>query len=178
MLDIKFIRENVELIKMAATKKKINFNIDELVESDKKRLELLTIVEDLRSKQNKAGEEIAMSNDQIMRQMKIDEMSKLKEELKKKEIELEEIMKNWRNLMLSVPNIPDMSVPDGVSDEDNLEVKKWGEVKTETEFGFKPKDHIEIMEAQDWVDFERGTKTSGFRGYYIKGDAVLLDIAL
>lgn len=178
MLDIKFIRENVELLKLAAQKKKINFNVDELVEIDKKRLDLLNIVEDLRAKQNKASQEIAMSNDGIIKQMKIDEMSKLKENLKKKEVELDEIMKNWRALMLQVPNIPDMSVPDGESDQDNIEVKKWGNTKSENEFGFKPKDHIEIMEAQDWVDFERGTKTSGFRGYYLKGDLVLLDIAL
>jgi seryl-tRNA synthetase len=67
--------------------------------------------------------------------------------------------------MLAVPNIPDMSVPDGTSDADNVEVRKWGDIPT---FSFTPLDHIELMEKSDMVDFERGTKTAGFRGYFLK----------
>ncbi|MEN9338453.1 MAG: seryl-tRNA synthetase, seryl-tRNA synthetase [Candidatus Parcubacteria bacterium] len=177
MLDIKFIRENTELIKMAAEKKKIKFNVEELVELDKKRLELLQKIEDLRAKQNAVSLEVPnLSGDDKVK--KIEEMSLVKGELKKLEEEMEMVASEWRTLMLRVPNVPDISVPDGNTDEENLEVKKWGNPKTENEFGFKPKDHIEIMQAQDWVDFERGIKTSGFRGYFLKGDAVLLDFAL
>ncbi|MEI6352602.1 MAG: serine--tRNA ligase [Candidatus Nomurabacteria bacterium] len=177
MLDIKFIKENSELIKMAATKKHINFNVDELIESDKKRIEILQKVEDLRAKQNAVSLEIPQAAPEE-RSKKIEEMGLVKNELKDLETELEKVMENWRTLMLKVPNVPDMSVPEGNTDEDNQEVKKWGNPKTEKEFGFAPKDHIEIMEAQDWVDFERGIKTSGFRGYFLKGDAALLDVAL
>ena len=73
--------------------------------------------------------------------------------------------------MLTVPNIPDMSVPDGDSDADNLEVKKWGEPTT---FSFTPKNHVELMTALDIADFERGAKVAGFRGYFLKNDGVLL----
>lgn len=177
MLDIKFIRENPELIKMAATKKHLNFNVDELVEADKKRVDFLQKIEDLRAKQNAVSAEIPTASPET-KAAKIEEMSIVKEELKKLEAEMEGVMESWRNLMLKVPNVPDMSVPEGNNDEDNLEIKKWGENKTEKEFGFSPKDHIEIMEAQDWVDFERGIKTSGFRGYFLKGEAALLDMAL
>ncbi len=177
MLDIKFIRENAELIKLAANKKHVSFNVDELIEVDKKRVDLLQKVEDLRAKQNAVSMEIPTASAET-KAAKIEEMSVVKEELKKLESELEIIMESWRNLMLKVPNVPDMSVPEGNTDEDNQEVKRWGENKTEKEFGFVPKDHIEIMEAQDWVDFERGIKISGFRGYVLKGDAALLDFAI
>jgi seryl-tRNA synthetase len=102
-------------------------------------------------------------------------MKGVKDTLKTKEEELEEVMKVWRTQMLSVPNIPDISVPDGVSDADNQEVKKWGEI---TQFAFEPLDHVTLMEKQDMADFERGTKVSGFRGYFLKGDGALLEFAV
>jgi seryl-tRNA synthetase len=177
MLDIKFIRENPELIKMAATKKKLKFNVDELVEMDKKRLDLLQKIEDLRAKQNAVSLEIPNLSGED-KAKKIEEMSLVKSELKKLEEEMEKVLTEWKALMLRVPNIPDISVPDGETDENNEEVKVWGTPKTEKEFGFIPKDHIEIMKAQDWVDFERGIKTSGFRGYFLKGEIALLDVAI
>ena len=174
MLDIKFIRENTELIKGAATKKHISFNVDDLVEIDSKRLEILKEVEELRAKQNTASESIAKVEGEE-RNTLIEEMRSVKEELKKKEDELEEVMKKWRMLVLQVPNIPDVSVPDGASDADNQEIKKWGEP---TNFSFEGLDHVSIMEAQDMADFERGTKVSGFRGYFLKGDGALLEFAV
>ena len=102
-------------------------------------------------------------------------MKKVKEDLRVQEEKLGELMREWQKLMLQVPNIPDMTVPDGVSDADNQEVKKWGEIRN---FDFTPKDHIELMEANDMVDFERGTKTSGFRGYFLKNDGALLEMAV
>lgn len=174
MLDIKFIRENTDLIKHAATKKRINFNVDDLVEIDSKRLEILKEVEELRAKQNTASEAIAKVEGEE-RNTLIEGMRSVKEELKTKEEELEEVMKKWRTLMLQVPNVPDVTVPDGTSDADNQEVKKWGEP---TNFSFEPLDHVSIMEAQEMADFERGTKVSGFRGYFLKGDGALLEFAV
>jgi seryl-tRNA synthetase len=174
MLDIKFIRENSDLITLAATKKHINFNVNELIEVDTKRLALLRTVEELRSKQNTASDSISKAS-ALERADLIESMKTVKEELKSKEDELEEIMKSWRVLMLAFPNIPDMSVPDGASDADNVEVRKWGDIPT---FAFAPLDHIELMEKSDMVDFERGTKTSGFRGYFLKNDAAMLELAI
>lgn len=174
MLDIKFIRENSELITLAATKKRITFNVNELLDIDARRLALLRIVEELRSQQNAASESISKAS-AMERADLIESMRTVKDDLKTKEEELEELMKSWRTLMLAVPNIPDMSVPDGTSDADNVEVRKWGEIPA---FTFKPLDHIELMEKNDMVDFERGTKTAGFRGYFLKNDAAMLELAI
>jgi seryl-tRNA synthetase len=174
MLDIKFIRENSELIKGAAVKKHLSFNVDDLVASDTKRLEILKVVEDLRGQQNVASEAIAKASNEERGEL-IESMRSVKDELKKKEEELEEVMKVWRTLMLAVPNIPDMSVPEGKSDEDNVETRTYGTIPT---FSFEPLDHIALMEAQDMVDFERGTKTAGFRGYFLKNDAAMLEMAV
>lgn len=174
MLDIKFIRENSDLIRASVTKKHLSFNVDELVTCDTKRLEILKIVEELRAEQNRASDAITKAS-QEERGGLIESMRRVKDDLKKNEEELEEVMKNWRILMLAVPNIPDVSVPEGKDDADNLEVKKWGTIPT---FSFTPMDHIELMEGSDMVDFERGTKTSGFRGYFMKNDAAILEMAV
>jgi seryl-tRNA synthetase len=174
MLDIKFIRENKELVAMAAKKKKINFDVEELLKVDVERVELMSKVEEVKAKQNKASAEISKASPEI-REMLIKGMSDLKESIKKDEDKLEEVMNTWRNLMLHVPNIPDMSVPDGESDADNVEVKRWGDP---TEFNFEPKDHVEIMTKLKMVDFERGVKVHGFRGYFLTGDGVRLSLAI
>lgn len=177
MLDIKFIRENKELIALGALKKRSSFNVEELIISDDARLMLLRDVEELRAKQNKVSEKMGTAGmlSESERATVIEEMRELKEMLKHKEEKFEETMKEWRKLMLSVPNIPDMSVPEGESDDDNMEVRKWGEIR---QFSFTPKTHIEIMEANDMVDFERGAKTSGFRGYFLKNDGAMLELAI
>ena len=174
MLDIKFIRENSDIIKSAALKKHLSFNVDELISVDSKRLLILKTVEELRAKQNTASNAIQSANESD-RTALIESMRVVKEELKVKEEELEETMKVWRTLMLSVPNIPDMSVPEGKSDADNVEVKTWGTIPT---FSFEPLDHVTLMEAQDMADFERGAKVAGFRGYFLKGDGALLEFAV
>jgi seryl-tRNA synthetase len=174
MLDIKFIRENSDLIRLASTKKHLPFNVDELLVLDLKRLEILKVIEDLRGKQNVASDAITKATANERGEL-IDKMRQVKEDLKKQEEEMEEVMKSWRALMLAVPNIPDMSVPEGGSDADNVEAKKWGTIPT---FTFTPLDHIELMEGSDMVDFERGTKTSGFRGYFLKNDGAMLEMAV
>lgn len=174
MLDIKFIRENSDLVKQAAKKKHIKFDVDELIKVDTNRLELLKSVEELRAQQNSASESITKATGEERNGL-IDSMRRVKDDLKKKEEELEEVMKTWRSLMLRVPNIPDMSVAEGVDENDNVEVKKWGNIP---EFKFEALDHVSLMEAQDMADFERGTKVAGFRGYFLKGDGALLEFAV
>lgn len=171
MLDIKFIRENPDLIKSAAKKKHIDFDVDSLIATEEKRSALLTEVESMRAEQNSFTDKIARASDQIERQGMIDRMKTFKDTIAEKEEELKQVMEIWRNLMLQVPNVPDISVPDGGGDEDNQEVKRWGEP---TKFNFEAKSHIELMEKHDMVDFERGTKVAGFRGYFLKGDGVML----
>ncbi len=175
MLDIKFIRENKDLIALGATKKHIEFDVDALLAVDDKRRELMTLIEKKRSEQNTVSDQIACEQDQAIRAQAIAEMQKLKTELQKEEEELKEVMKDWQMRMVAVPNIPDMSVPDGADDKDNKEVKVWGEIPT---FDFTPKDHIELMTDLGMLDLDRGTKVAGFRGYFLTGDGARLQFAL
>lgn len=174
MLDIKFIRENPELIKEAARKKHINFNVDELVSIDQTRLEKLSLVETLRAEQNVVSDKIPSATADERADL-IAKMTILKDDLKKHEDDLREIMTQWQLLMLAVPNIPDITVPEGDSDADNMEIRQEGE---KPNFDFIPKSHIELAEMHDLADFERGTKVSGFRGYFLKNEAAQLSMAL
>jgi seryl-tRNA synthetase len=174
MLDIKFIKENADLIKEAAIKKHVNFDVDELLQIDEKRLQVLSLVESLRAEQNVVSEKVARTSGDERVSM-ITEMRDLKEHLRIKEDELKEIMKTWQTLMLQVPNVPDISVPDGNDDAGNQEVKTWGEIP---KFDFEPKDHIELMEKLDLADFETGSKVVGFRGYFLKNEGAELAFAI
>lgn len=175
MLDIKFIRENSDVVKYAAQKKHIDINIDHLLEVDEQRRSLMTELENQKAEQNRVSGEIAQTADDNEKQAKITEMQALKEKIQAAEERLRPVMEEWQKLMLQVPNVPDMSVPDGASDAENQEVKQWGEQPT---FSFTAKDHTELMTDLGMVDFERGAKVHGFRGYYLLGDGARLSWAI
>jgi seryl-tRNA synthetase len=175
MLDIKFIRENLDIVKMAATKKHIKVDLDRLVAVDDERRSLTAAVETKKAEQNRVSGDIASAQDPAQRQQLISQMQELKAEIGSEDEKLKPIMEEWQSLMLQVPNIPDMSVPDGDSDADNVEIKTWGE---KPNFNFTPKDHVEIMTKLNMVDFERGAKVHGFRGYYLRGDGAKLSWAI
>lgn len=174
MLDIKFIRENADLIKAGAKKKRLDVDIDKLLAVDEKRRALLERVELARAKQNRASAEMPSATPE-RKEVLLADMRALKEDLARKEQELQEVEKTWQLLMVSVPNVPDPSVPEGDSDADNQEVRAWGE---KPQFSFAPKSHVELMQDLGMADFERGTKTAGFRGYFLKGDGALLNYAV
>ena len=174
MLDIKFIRENADLITAGAKKKHLTIDIGKLLAVDDKRRNVLTEVEHMRAKQNETNDAVVQANPGERVDL-IAQMKRLKENLQKKERELQEVEHEWQLLMVQVPNIPDLSVPDGDSDADNKETKTWGD---KTQFSFVPKSHVDIMQTLGMVDFERGTKVAGFRGYFLKGDGVLLNFAI
>ncbi len=180
MLDLKFILQNPDLIQYACDKKQIkDFNIKDLISTNTRRVELLKDVENLRAEQNNASEKIASGTlDSIGRESLIARMKTLKEELGGKEESLKIVMAEWQKQMLSVPNIPDMTVPEGKDDSENVEIKNWGKEKIENKKDFELKDHIEIMENLGILDLERGVKVHGFRGYFIKGLGVNLTLAI
>jgi seryl-tRNA synthetase len=175
MLDIKFIRENKDIVAMGAAKKHIEIDLDKLIALDDKRKELQLIIDEKRTEQNTASNAVVSAATPEEKQSIIASMGAVKEALKAAEEQLAEIMKDWRDLMLRVPNVPDMSVPDGESDADNKEVRTWGEPTT---FDFTPKNHVDLLLENDMVDYERGAKVAGFRGYFLKGDGALLMWAL
>ncbi len=170
MLDIHFIRENADLVKAGAAKKHIEVDIDRLLAVDEERKSLRQKMDDRKAEQNRMSTTIQLASGEEKERL-IESMRFVKEGFVELEEKYNKALEEWQKLMLTVPNLPDMSVPEGESDADNQEVKKWGEPK---QFTFTPKDHIELMSANGMADFERGTKVAGFRGYFLKGDGVLL----
>lgn len=163
MLDIKFIRDNLAIVQKAAKNKGRKVDWDKLLELDDKRRELIEKSEKLRAQRN----ESSVDNREKGKQIKLD--------LKKIEDALREVEEKFQELMLTVPNVPDASVPVGNDASGNKEVKKWGEP---TKFDFEPKDHIALAKSLDLIDFERGAKVGGFRAYFLKNEAVQMELAL
>ena len=175
MLDIKFIRANQELIQEAARKKQLKFKVADLLITDDRRRELLSVIEKRRAEQNAFNEKVMGIAEPGERQSLIAGMKTIKDALQKDEVELKEVMKKWQRLMVEVPNIPDISVPEGKDDSENQEIRKWGEPP---KFSFPPKSHIELLQKLDMADFEAGAKVAGFRGYFLKNDGATLSLAL
>lgn len=176
MLDIKFIRENKDLVREAAAKKRIDFDVDQLVAVDEKRRALIQEAEKLRHGHKLASEHVNNVTGED-REKLITRLRDDKDKLSHKEFELDAIEAEFDDLMLQVPNTPDLSVPEGESDADNQEIRKWG--STPLRGGMSGgDDYFSIMINYDMVDLERGAKVSGFRGYFLKNDGVLLSMAL
>lgn len=163
MLDINFIRDNLEICKTAAKNKGRDVDWDRLLALDDKRRELIGTSEILRAERNKLTREDAARGKSI------------KQELKAIEDELREVEEKFGLLMLTVPNVPDKSVPVGKDASGNVEVKKWGKVP---KFDFTPKDHIKLAKSLDLIDFERGAKVGGARTYFLKNEAAQLEFAV
>lgn len=175
MLDIKFIRDNLDLVKEGARKKHITIDIDALVTLDDRRKELLSSVEQKKAEQNRVSAEVANSSDAAEKERLIAEMKQLKVAIQEEDDALRDVMQEWRSLMVRVPNVPDMSVPEGADDSGNVEIRSWGEIPR---FDFTPKSHVELARMHGGADFERGAKVSGFRGYFLRGDLARLNHAI
>ncbi len=167
MLDIKFIRDNLELCKTAARNKNREVDWDTLLKLDDRRRELIGKTEVLRAQRNQTSKQRTEDSVQKGKQ--------LKQELKTLEDELREVEEKFHLLMLTVPNVPDPSVPVGNDSSGNVELKKWGEPRV---FDFEPKDHIQLAESLDLIDFKRGAKVGGSRAYFLKNAAAQMELAL
>ena len=172
MLDIKFIRENKDKIMEAAKNKKIKVDIDKLLEIDERKRELRKNIEDLNVKRNKLANEAKGGKPS---EKQIAEGKAVKEELSKIEKEVKDVEKDFMDIMVKVPTIPSKDTPLGKDDSENVVVYKW---KEPTKFDFKPKSYLELAEELDLLDLERGTKVAGYRGYYVKNEAVLLQLGM
>ena len=175
MLDIEFIRNNPDVIRANNAKRGVEVDVNRLLELDVKRRELITSVEEKQALQNQTSDLIATETDSDKRANLIDSMKSLKAEIQGIHEQLEPIKTEWLSLQRQMPNLADESVPEGESEVDNVVVKTWGE---KPEFDFEIKDHVQLMTALDMVDFERGTKVHGFRGYFLKNDGARLNWAL
>jgi len=174
MLDIKFIRENTDLVKKSAKSKRADVDIDKLVGLDDERKLLIGSVEAKRAKQNKVGEEISSASGGEKEKL-IEEMARLKVGLQKKEERLKVVLEEWQEILQKVPNVVSEDVPFGKDESENSILRKWGEPK---KFDFEIKDHVDLGKALDLIDIETSNIVSGARFNYLKNEAVLIQFAL
>src|SRR3989344_4257050 len=133
MLDIKFIRENKEIVEQGAKKKRVEVDIEKLIALDDERLKELKEVEDLRAEVNKVSNDISRHQDPALKTQLIEEMRIVKDEIKAKEEKLKTIVEEWQKIMLKIPNIPSVDTPEGADETGNTVVRTWGE---KPEFSF------------------------------------------
>lgn len=176
MLDPKLIKENPQLIQDMLNARNVEFDLDSLIDSEKKRRDDIIKTDELRKKKNQVGQEISQKKkagedtSNILKEMK--KVSEMLAQLEQSQTENEQ---KYLQLAFTIPNIIDKSVPIGKDESANAEVRKWGNIP---KFDFSIKDHIDISESLDVVDLERAAKVAGARFYYLKNDLVKLNQAL
>lgn len=168
MLDIKFIRENPEIVKKACVNKNVAVDVDAILELDRKKRELMTMLETLKAEQNKISRGGA-DNQPLIAQAK-----EIKEKMKESEPELKSIESELQNLLLQLPNIPLEGVPIGKDESENVVLRKVGKTLSFTTH----KDYMELGKDLDVIDTERAAKVAGSRFGYIKGGLAQLEFAL
>ncbi len=172
MLDINFIRENADKVKAAAKNKNRNADaVDRVIALDGERRKLITTIESIRGERNRLNDQLKVGRTDEL----IAKSTQLKSQLQDLEPQLREVEKTFDEMMLQIPNIPFDEVPVGKDESENKTIKNWGDIP---KFNFKPKTHIEIAKELDLIDFDRGSKVAGFRGYFLKNEAVMLQFAL
>ncbi len=179
MLDIKLIRENPELVKKNLKKRNDKEKLklfEELIAEDKKWRAVLGKINDLRQERNKVSLQIAELKKQGKGTSKVlDKAKQIPEKIKKLETDLEKHEGKSKDILMRLPNLLHDSVPFGKDDTENVEIRKIGKP---VKFDFEPKDHLTILKNLGMIDEERAAKVAGHGFYYLKGDAVLLDMAL
>jgi seryl-tRNA synthetase len=174
VLDLKFIRQYPDLVKAGAAKKRITCDVDRILELDAELRASGQQIDSLRQEQKQAGKAMAKA-DPEQRERLMAAQKKLKGDLRAREEKVSGSKEELDALLLRVPNVPAEEVPDGDDDGGNVEISTWGEP---TSFDFEPRSHIEIGEAQGWIDIERGARLAGSRNYVLLGDLSLMEGAV
>lgn len=174
MIDIQFIRDNPKVVEEKASQKNIKVDVTQLLGFDKEYRELLIQVEEKRRQRNEHAAMFKQSKGTTSEE-NIQKGKSLKEELADLEHKLDAIEMQLNDLLKKVPNMQLPEVPVGASEDENVVAQEVGKPQ---EFGFKPKSHIEIGEAKDWIDKKRAAKVAGARFVYLKGNLVRLEMAL
>ncbi|MBP5577791.1 MAG: serine--tRNA ligase, partial [Treponema sp.] len=175
MLDYRFIKENLQAVKENIKNRNMTADADLVVKLYDERTALTTKLQNLQQKRNANAASMKQKLDPETRQKYIEEGKALKDEIAQAQKELEEKEVLLDEAARKIPNMANPAVPIGKVDTENLEVKKVG---TPRKFDFKPKDHVQLGESLGLIDFDRGTKVSGQKFYYLKNEAVFLEQAL
>lgn len=168
MLDINYIRENKDLVAQAAKNKNRPVDLDALLAIDEECSRLITQIQDIRQRRNVLAKQGNSPENQTAGKQ-------IKEELRILEQQLAESQEKYTELLLAVPNVTHPDMPIGKDDSENVVLRRNGTIR---EFNFKVKDHVELGEALDMIDIKSATEVSGPRFYYLKNQAVLLQMAL
>ena len=176
MLDARFVRENVEAVGDGLKKRGYEFPLAAFLAIDEKRMAVLKETEDLRNRRNVVSEEIGkLKRRKEDAAAQLEEMKGVSDRLKDLDERLKDLEAETRALLLTIPNIPDESVPMGKDENENVEIRRWGAVR---QFDFEPLNHWDIAEPLDVIDFERGAKISGARFSVMKGAGARLERSL
>ncbi len=175
MLDYKFIKDNLDAVKENIKNRNMTADADKVVELYDKRTALVTKQQDLQQQRNENAKAMKQKLDDEKRQELIQAGKKIKEDIAEVEKELTQIEIDLDTAARQIPNMIHPDAPIGKLDTENLEIKKVG---TPRKFDFEPKDHVQLAEELDLLDFDRGTKVSGPKFYYLKNEAVFLEQAL
>ncbi len=174
MIDLKFIRQNPDLIKNAVLVKKIDLNLDLLLNADSKVLELKKQLQAIEEEKNTNAKQVPKSND-LDRPQLIEKGRKISQQIEEVKSQLKIAEEELQKFLWLVPNIPSQDAPIGATEDDNIEIKRYGKPR---DFDFTPLDHVEILEKHNWAELERVTNVSGSRSYSLTNDMVLLEMAL
>ena len=175
MIDVKELKTRYDEIAKNIKDRYMNVDLDKIVKDQEERAALLLEVENLRSKRNETAQKMKQKLDNETRQLYIQEGKEIKEALAEKEARLTVLDEQFKKEVMTIPNYASPEAPIGKEDKDNLAIKFYGEP---TRFSFKAKDHVQLGEELDILDFDKGAKVSGQKFYYIKNKAVILQMAL
>jgi seryl-tRNA synthetase len=175
VLDLKFIRENAQAVEENCKNRGVEANVGLVVELADRRSALIQDLNELKQRQNQMAKSIGGERDEEARRRLIEESRAMKERLPAREEELHEVEGRLREEQLKIPNMTHPDSPIGRDDTENVEIRRWGRVP---DFSFDPKDHVEIGDALGIIDFDAGAKTTGSKFYFLRGDAVLLELGL
>jgi seryl-tRNA synthetase len=175
MLDLRYVRENPEAVTENCRNRGVEADVDLVVGLAARRSELIQELNEFKQQQNQLAKSVGGERDLERRQNLIAESRRIKEVIPEREAELQAVEGRLREEMLKIPNMTHPDSPIGKDDTENVELRRVGEIPT---FDFEPKDHVELGEALDIIDFEAGTKVAGSKFYFLRGDAVLLELGL
>jgi seryl-tRNA synthetase len=175
MLDLKFIRENTQAVKENCKNRGVDVNIGLVVELADRRSALIQELNELRQRQNQLAKSVGRERDEDARHRLIEESRTMKERIPESEAELYEVEERLREELLKIPNMTHPDAPIGEDESENVEIRRWGEIP---DFGFDVRDHVEIGDSLGIIDFDAGTKVAGSKFYFLRGDAVLLELGL
>ncbi len=175
MLDLKFVKENRDAVVENIRNRHMEVDVDNILKLYDKRSNLIQKNEDLRQKRNENAKKMKGKLDSETRNLLIEEGKTFKAEISISQEKLEAVEKELFSEAGKIPNMAHPDAPIGKEDKDNTEIKRF---KDPTEFSFKPKDHVELGQTLDLIDFDSGTKVTGPKFYYLKNQAVYLELAL